>query len=121
MNKEQIKESLRQGLFESKSKGDAAGVLILCPKTDKVLLLLRSPEGRGGSTWNLVAGGIEDGETILEGLKREVTEEMSINPDKIDYNLINKTEIPEDNITFHYYEGFTSSEFIPTLCDENTD
>ena len=121
MNKQQIKESLRQHLFESKSKGDAAGVLILCLKTDKVLLLLRAAGGRGGNTWNLVAGGIEEGETVLEGLKREVTEEMSINPDRIDYKLIKKVDIPEDNITFHYYEGFTNSEFIPKLCDENTD
>lgn len=121
MNKKQIKESLRQGLFEVDTKNNAAGVLIRCTKTNKVLLLLRAAGGRGGSTWNLVAGGIEDGETILEGLKREVTEEMSIDPEVIDYNFINKTNIPEDNLDFHYYEGFTSSEFIPKLCDENTD
>ena len=121
MNKQQIRESLRNGLLESESKEISAGVLIMCTKTNKVLLLLRSSEGRNGNTWSLLSGGIEDGETPLEGLKREVTEEISINPDIIDYKFINKIDTGDSSKEFHYYEGFTSSQFIPKLDHENTD
>jgi len=121
MDKKEIRESLRMRLLEGEAKRVAAGVLIQCTETKKVFLVLRSSEGRNGNTWNLVSGGIDEGESVLEGLKREVNEELSINPDIIDYKFIKKIDIPEENMEFHYYEGFTNSEFIPTLDHENTD
>ena len=120
MNKVEIGKRVRQMLIESEQpKKIAAGVLIQCTKTNKILLLLRAGGGVGAHTWNLVAGGIEKGEDVLDGLKREVTEEMSIDPDIIDYKYKNK-EV-DDKLDFYYYEGFTPTEFKPTLCDENVD
>lgn len=107
--------------MEAKRKKTAAGVLIKCDKTDKIFLMLRSSGGIGGNTWNLLAGGIEEGETPLEGLKRETQEETKINPDIIDYKFINKEFDKDRNLDFHYYTGFTKSEFIPKLDEENKD
>ena len=107
--------------MEGKTKKVAAGVLIKCNKTDKIFLMLRSSGAVGGNTWNLLAGGIEDGETPLEGLKREITEETTINPDIIDFKFISKEFDKERNLDFHYYKGFTKSQFIPKLDEENTD
>lgn len=121
MDKKEIRESLRANLTEQSQVPLAAGVLVLCTETNKILLLLRSSEGTGGNTWNLVSGGIDEGESVLKGLKREVTEEMSINPDIIDYKFIHKEDGLHNTLEFHYYEGFTNSEFIPKLDHENTD
>lgn len=56
--------------------GFAAAVLvfIIDPSTRR-FLLLSSPEKRGRDGWEIVNGGLEDGETLIEGLTREVAEE----------------------------------------------
>lgn len=121
MNKKEIRNKVRNALMESKTKKVAAGVLIKCNKTDKIFLLLRSSGGVGGNTWNLLAGGINNGEEVLDGLKREVTEEISINPDKIDFKFVSKEFDEDRNLDFHYYEGYVTNEFKPKLDHENTD
>jgi len=121
MNKIEIRNKVRHALMEGKVKKTAAGVLIKCDKTNKIFLMLRSSGGVGGNTWNLLAGGIEDGETPLEGLKRETKEETKINPDIIKFKFVNKEFDKERNLNFHYYKGFTKSQFIPKLDEENTD
>lgn len=93
----------------------AAGVLIKCLSTDNIFLLLRNDKR---PTWSCVAGHIEKNEDILEGLKREIKEEISINPDIIDFKKINVVK-NDDGVTFHYYEGFTEDEFKAKLDDEN--
>ena len=121
MNKKDIRNKVRIALMEGKVKKTAAGVLIKCDKTDKIFLMLRSSGGIGGNTWNLLAGGIEEGETPLEGLKRETKEETKINPDIIDYKFINKEFDKDRNLDFHYYTGIVLDEFTPKLDKENTD
>lgn len=117
-----IKTKLRQALLEQAKPKVAAGVLIRCIRTNRVLLLQRNENGgRYHGVWSLMSGGIEEGESVIDGLKREVTEEMSINPNLIDYVYIGEEWTPQKTMTFHYYEGFTMSEFIPTLDHENMD
>jgi len=94
-----------------------AGVLVKAKDTGRVFLMLRSPSPNHGLTWGLISGGLDSGEDILEGLKREISEETQINPNIIKYNFIHSEE--ERGGLFYYYEGFTDSEFIPTLDYEN--
>ena len=56
--------------------GFAAAVLvfIIDPSTRR-FLLLSSPAKRGREGWEIVNGGLEGGETLLDGLTREVAEE----------------------------------------------
>ena len=56
--------------------GFAAAVLvfIIDPATRR-FLLLSSPAKRGRPGWEVVNGGLEAGETLLEGVRREVAEE----------------------------------------------
>ncbi len=105
--------------MEGTKKRVAAGVLVKCTSTNKVLLLLRNDFGDEPNTWALVSGGVDKGEDILEGLKREVSEEMQIDPNIISYKFIEHINVDEKNMDFYYYEGFTKSEFIPTLDHEN--
>ncbi len=97
----------------------SAGALIKCNKSNRFLLIKRSKNCSEPSTWSLVSGHIEDHEDIVTGLKREINEELQINPNIIEYNLKSIEEI--DNKRFYYFLGFTQSEFIPILNNENTD
>jgi len=104
---------------EKRKEVQFAGVLVKARDTGRVFLMLRCEEGTHGLTWALISGGIDDGEEILEGLKREVMEECQIDPNIIDYKL--KYDENERDGKFYYYEGLTDTEFIPTLDYENLD
>ena len=56
--------------------GFAAAVLVFIvdPSTRR-FLLLSSPPKRGRPGWEVVNGGLEAGESVLEGVRREVAEE----------------------------------------------
>lgn len=94
---------------------ECAGVLIIARNTGRMLLLLRSEFCDAPLTWSMLAGHLKDGEDILVGLKREVEEEVGINPDIIDYYFINR----ESEGKFNYFIGFTDSEFKCKLDNEN--
>jgi len=68
---------------------DGAKILILSP--DKILLFHRDniPTIRSPDCWQLVGGGIEEGETPERGLIREVKEEVSYSLKE--FKLITKT------------------------------
>jgi 8-oxo-dGTP pyrophosphatase MutT (NUDIX family) len=111
-----MKRFIKKILRETVMKNNAVGVLIKCETTDKIFLMLRNDKI---PTWSLVSGGLEIGEKPIECLKREIIEELSINPNSINYKKIGVEEIPDKNLIFHYYEGLTSEEFIPKLDHEN--
>jgi 8-oxo-dGTP diphosphatase len=56
--------------------GFAVAVLVfIIDPTTRRFLLLSSPAKRGRPGWEIVNGGLEGGETLLEGVAREVAEE----------------------------------------------
>jgi len=116
VNKIFIKERLIKGLMELDEKKIVGGVLIKCVKTDRVFLLLRNDKT---PTWALVSGGIDKGENVLEGLKRELYEECFVKPNDIEFKHIGVEHIPAKNMDFHYFQGLTNSEFKPILDHEN--
>lgn len=112
-----IKNKVREFLNENEKIESVGGVLIKSTETDKVLLLLRN-DGREEELWSFVTGGIEEGESVLEGLKREITEEIGIDPNIIEYKFIEEVKISKTKV-LHYYEGLTNSEFKAILNDEH--
>jgi len=111
-----IKERLNKGLMELDEKKIVAGVLIKCIETENVFLLFRNDKV---PVWALVSGGIDKGENVLDGLKREIYEELFISASVIQFKPVRVEQVPEKNMEFHYYEGFTNSEFKPILDHEN--
>jgi ADP-ribose pyrophosphatase YjhB (NUDIX family) len=95
------------------------GVLIKASNTNRYFLMLRSTKALNPLTWGLISGGINENEDILDGLKREIREECSIDPSIIQFKQINEEEVRDG--VFYYYQGLTDSEFIPTLDFENLD
>ena len=79
---------------------DGAKVIILSP--DKILLFHRDdiPTIRSPDCWQLVGGGIEEGETPEQGLAREVQEEVSY--DLKEFKLITKTKGSQGEVVWVY-------------------
>jgi len=96
----------------------ACGALLLANKTKRLLFLLRDNDTHS-DTWGLVGGKVEDNETVMQALEREIIEEVGR---KI---LIKKT-IPlelfnseDGNFEYHTFVCLIDEEFIPNLSDEH--
>lgn len=118
--KEIIRGKIHENLMNINGIKKASGVLIKATETNRVLLLLRNDYPYAPNTWSMVSGTIETGESSLEGLKREVNEELSIDPNIITYRFMG-SELLYNKISFTWYEGLTHKEFIPKLDEENLD
>jgi len=114
--KQFIKERLNQELMGNTEKQIVGGVLIKCETTDRVFLLLRNDKT---PIWSLMSGGIDEGENVIEGIKREMYEELFVKPNDIIFKKVGVEQIPNKNREFHYFEGFTNREFKPILDHEN--
>lgn len=94
------------------------GALIYCTSTHRYLFLLRR-NGRYPNTWGLVGGKVENGETIFEGLNREIKEELG--GEIKDAKIIPIEKYTSDNSSFVYqtYLIRVEEEFVPELNDEH--
>jgi 8-oxo-dGTP pyrophosphatase MutT (NUDIX family) len=93
----------------------AAGVFFYSKNTYRYLYLLRSDQRN--PTWSIPGGGIEDGETLLEGISRECMEEMSF--DISELKLIPIQKFVNNNFTYHTFFCEVEDEFIPLLNNEH--
>lgn len=113
MSKELIRKLLKEQLTSGRKRH--VGVLIKCQSSGRFLLLKRAGIPHKG-TFGLLSGGLNEGEKPLDGLKREVGEEINyFGP--INYKFINK-EV-SDKAEFYYFVGIVEKEFIPKLDHEN--
>ena len=107
-------------ISETNNYDFGAGILLICPKTKKILLGLRSDNQEDSGVWCGFGGKGEIGETPIQAAMREVWEEAKIHPK--DYNVItpalhiNKNT---DSFKFHNYLGITDSEIQPKINDEH--
>jgi 8-oxo-dGTP pyrophosphatase MutT (NUDIX family) len=95
-----------------------AGALIYSNKTRRYLFLLRSG-GSYNNSWGLVGGKLEKGETILQGLTREIAEEIG-------HCEISKLapieQFTSDNgkFIYHTFLALVEDEFVPELNSEHS-
>lgn len=94
------------------------GALIFCKSTKRYLFLLRNGDRHDGS-WGLVGGKVEAGETVVEGLTREIAEELG--GKIIDATLIPIEKFTSDskNFEYHTYQITVDEEFVPILNKEH--
>lgn len=93
----------------------AAGVFFYSKSTKRYLYLLRSDFKN--PTWSIPGGGIDKGETLLEGVARECIEEMDFSID--DLKLIPIQKFVNNTFSYHTFFCEVKEEFIPTLNDEH--
>jgi 8-oxo-dGTP pyrophosphatase MutT (NUDIX family) len=97
---------------------EGCGALIYAKSTNRYLFLLRNKTKHAGS-WGIVGGKIEEGETVTQGLVREINEE--IGQDYSGKKFIPLETFTADNRKFAYYTFLVSvdAEFVPVLNDEH--
>lgn len=93
----------------------AAGVFFYSKYTRRYLYLLRSDSK--SPTWSIPGGGIDKGETLLEGIERECWEEMVFALG--DLKLIPIQKFVNNNFVYHTFFCEVEEEFMPTLNDEH--
>lgn len=98
--------------------GVGAGVLFCARDTKRMLYVLRSSTCESPNTWCCLGGGVEPGESLEEGVRREVMEEAGFSGQ---YDLIPMHVDVQGDFTFHNYFAWVDHEFIPQLNDEHTD
>jgi 8-oxo-dGTP pyrophosphatase MutT (NUDIX family) len=93
----------------------AAGVFFYSSSTNRYLYLLRADYK--SPTWSIPGGGIEKGETLLDGIKRECIEEMGFFDNE--FKLIPIQKFTNRNFTYHTFFCQIEDEFIPQLNNEH--
>lgn len=96
----------------------SCGSLIYCTSTHRYLFLLRN-NGKFPDSWGLVGGKIEAGESILEGLMREIREELG--GEILGAKIIPIEQYTSDNkrFTYHTFLIKVETEFVPELNNEH--
>lgn len=95
-----------------------SGALFYSKKTQRILLLQKA-SGKHAGTWGLVGGTNEVGETVWQGLQREIQEEIGFIPSTIK-TIPLETFVSNDLIfNFHTYLCVIEDEFIPSLSAEH--
>ena len=97
-------------------KNSSAGVFFYASNTNRFLYLLRNDPKNSGN-WGIPGGKIEDGETLLEGVKRECMEEINYFPE--DTKLIPIQKFVNNQFIYHTFFCKIELEFLPVLNDEH--
>lgn len=97
---------------------EGCGALIYSRSTNRYLFLLRTKSRHAGS-WGIAGGKIDAGETVIQGLVREIQEEIGM--DYSAQKFIPLETFTADNRKFVYYTFLVSidHEFVPVLNDEH--
>lgn len=96
----------------------SCGALVYCTSTHRYLFLLRNAI-RHSDSWGLVGGKVEKTETVIQGLHREIQEEIG---STISYKKVIPIEqFTSDNgkFVFHTFLIPVDKEFVPELNHEH--
>lgn len=115
--------STRRHLPRRKMESDiveSVGALVYCESTKRFLFLLRPSDRRHKKSWGLVGGKIEPGETIQQGLVREIAEETAFDANNRKFVPIEKFTSTDNRFVYHTFMMTVQEEFCPTLNEEHT-
>mgnify|MGYP003343413491 CR=1 FL=1 len=97
---------------------EGCGALVYARTTNRYLFLLRTKH-RSAGHWGIPGGKIEFGETVIQGLVREIKEEIGVDFSK--KKFIPLETFTADNRKFIYYTFLVDcdKEFVPELNEEH--
>lgn len=97
----------------------AVGVWFYSISTQRYLYLMRE-DPRHPNTWGLPGGKIESGETIIDAIIRECTEELGAMPNYLKLVPLEKFTSPDGGFAYHTFFCSIHNEFCPVLNSEHT-
>ncbi len=108
--------------MNKKRFGIIASVYLVLTQDNKTLLLLRKNTGFEDGNYGLVAGHVEDNETLKEAMIREAKEEagIDIKVDNLELrNVLNRHEVSNERVDFFFSVNKWEGEIInnePEKC-----
>lgn len=96
---------------------ESVGILIIAKNTNNFMLLHRVKQPL---VWSTLTGKMDiEGETPLEAIKREIKEEINLDPSEVS-GIREVGSVEGGHRLFHIFIGFVDEEFTPNLkMDEN--
>ena len=98
---------------------NAVGVLFYAVSTNRYLYLMRD-DPKHPDTWGLPGGRVEQGETLMQAIVRECTEELGAMPDYIRLVPLEKFTTADQHFAYHTFFCSVGQEFVPVLNHEHT-
>jgi len=97
---------------------NATGIWFYSKSTGRYLYLLRNDHKHPG-TWGLPGGKVESGESLLDAITRECTEELGEFPVTEKIMPIEQFTSADNRFIYHTFFGVVNDEFVPTLNSEH--
>lgn len=96
----------------------AAGFIIACPSTKRILLALRNDDAK---VWAMFGGTLENQESPLQCAKRELLEECGFSED-LDYTVLSNRPVAITKyftVNYRTYLAVSNFELVPKLNYEH--
>lgn len=97
---------------------NAVGVWFRSVATNRYLYLMRN-DVKYPMTWGLPGGKAEPGETLMDTIKRECSEEIGSMPDYIKMLPLEQFTSPDSKFVYHTFFCTVPDEFRPVLNNEH--
>lgn len=114
---QELSRTLPRRPMESSSV-TAVGVWFYSVATQRYLYLMRNDSRHPGS-WGLPGGKIELGETLMQAMTRECTEELGYMPEYLRLVPLEKFTSINQGFVYHTFFCTVEKEFCPTLNHEH--
>lgn len=96
----------------------AVGVWFFSISTRRYLYLMRS-DVKHPQTWGLPGGKVETGESLMDAINRECTEELGAMPIYLRLVPLEKFTSPDGHFTYNTFFCTVANEFTPVLNKEH--
>ena len=100
------------------SSVNAVGVWFYAVDTSRYLYLMRNDPKHPGA-WGLPGGKIDAGETLMDAITRECTEELGAMPAYLKLIPLEKFTTSDHGFAYHTFFCSVTSEFVPVLNNEH--